>query len=197
MGHATAPRWPSVVPLVRTELDGYERAASVPALRARPTRCPPWTVDDVTAHLAETFRRFADLLARSRRGDRSPPFARSELARENLRAVASFRGDPRRALAEQSSRFLDAVADPEEPMAHQLGVLPVGLQVRFALNDVVLHHDDVAAVSGGAYRPPDTVVDALLPVYAEVLGPLPAGTDPWLRIVAASGRVTDPQAPGR
>ena len=46
------------------------------------------------AHLAATFRRFADQLDRARAGILDAPFRPDQLQAENLRAVRDFRADP-------------------------------------------------------------------------------------------------------
>jgi uncharacterized protein (TIGR03083 family) len=179
---------PGVRALVRAELSAYLDAAGDPDAMGLPTRCSPWTVRDLTAHLAMTFKRFARMLEQSRAGDLSPPFAREELAAENLRAVAAFTGDPRAELRRWAEGLVAAATDPDEPMAHQFGPIPVGLQLLFGLDELVIHHDDLAAALGSAYRPPDPVVRALVPVWERALRGLPPGADDWARILAASGR---------
>jgi hypothetical protein len=145
-------------------------------------------VHELTAHLAMTFERFVRLLAQSRAGDLSPPFAPQELAAENLRAVAAFTGDACAELRRWAEGLLAAATDPDELIAHQFGPIPVGLQLLFGLDELVIHHDDLAAARGGYYRPPGAVVRALIPVWERVLGGLPPGGDDWARILAASGR---------
>ncbi|HEX2317097.1 MAG TPA: maleylpyruvate isomerase family mycothiol-dependent enzyme [Thermomonospora sp.] len=179
--------WPRALTWAREELDHYLEAASDPALQPLPTRCPPWTVHDLTAHLACSFERFADMLGKSRAGDLEPPFPPHHLAAENLRAVAAFTGDPLQALREQAGRFLDAVDDPVEPMAHQLGPIPAGLQVMFGLNELAVHHDDLAQAAGRSRRPPEEIVTALAAMYGAVFG-LPDGLDLWTRLLQATGR---------
>jgi uncharacterized protein (TIGR03083 family) len=179
--------WPLAVRQTRRDLEAYLIAAAPPGVAAQPSLCPAWTVSQVTAHLAETFARFAALLAQSRRGDLSPPFPPAELSAQNLRAVQDFEGDPAAALREQAGRFLGQVADPGELMAHQRGPVPVSLQVLFGLNELAVHHYDVTAPRGPGYRPPDDVI-TLLTVLHSRLGALPAGGDPWPRVLAATGR---------
>lgn len=180
--------------LVPVELAAYraELAELDAADRAVVTRCAPWTVDDVTAHLAATFRRFADLLEQSRRGDLTPPFAPDELAARNQADVDAATGDPEPALVAEADRFLALVGDGplDERMAHQFGPVPVGLQLLFGLHDLAVHHDDVAATRGGAYRPAPPTVDALVAMYAAFRGlpdPEP-GEDDWSRVLRGSGR---------
>jgi uncharacterized protein (TIGR03083 family) len=185
--HLAGP-WPPAAELLQAELGAYLDAAGDPDVQGLPTRCRPWTVHDLTAHLAMTFKRFARLLERSRAGDLSPPFARDELAAENLRAVAGFTGDPSAELRRWAGGLVAAATDPEEPMAHQFGPIPVGLQLLFGLDELVIHHDDLAAALGGSYRPPGPVVQALVLVWERVLGGLPPGADDWARILIASGR---------
>jgi uncharacterized protein (TIGR03083 family) len=173
---------------VRRELRGYIDAASPPTVQTLPTRCSPWTVRALTAHLAVTFQRFADMLARSRTGDLSPPFAPHEITEINLREVELFAGDPFEQLQVQAERFLSMASDPGEVMAHQRGPIPVGLQMRFALNELVLHRHDVEEARGGGYRPEQPVIQELLRMWEEVRGGLPPSGDSWHRILAASGR---------
>jgi uncharacterized protein (TIGR03083 family) len=180
--------WPLHTDLVLDELDAYLDGARDPMARDRPTRCPPWTVDDVTAHLAETFRRFHQMLRQSRAGDLTPPFAPEELAAENLRAVAAFHGDSNSALEVAVHRFAAAVDEPDELIAHQLGPIPVSLQVLFGLADLAIHHDDVAAARRSSYQPSDAVVVALTGAWERLPGGLSPGPDPWRRILVASGR---------
>lgn len=185
-------QWSTVTELIRAELQSYLAAAGAPEVQSLPTRCIPWTVRDLTAHLAITFRRFADMLAQSRTGDLSPPFARDELTVINLRQVERFTDDPVADLPAQAGRFLSLATDPAELMAHQRGPIPVGLQAHFALNELALHRHDLEEARGGDYRPADQVIAALLPIWKEVLGGLPPGEDDWTRILAASGRGESP-----
>lgn len=184
---AAAVPWPTAVDWTREELRRYLDAAADPACQALPTRCPPWTVRDLTAHLAATFQRFADLLDEARAGNLDDPFPPDRLTEENLRAVRRFAGDPRRQLDRQARRFLDAVRSPGERMPHQFGPIPVGLQVMFGLNELTVHHDDLADALGWRYRPADDVVAALATMYGAVFG-LPTGDDPWARLLEATGR---------
>ncbi len=190
-GPWTDPRcggpWPPAIPAARAELRGYLSAATSPAVASEQSLCPAWTVSQVTAHLAATFARFADQLAKSRGGDLSPPFPPDGLTAENLRAVAAFSGDPVRTLQAEADRFLGMVADPAEPMAHQRGPVPAGLQVLFGLSELAVHHYDVTAPFGPGYRPPDPVLDLLLDMHGR-LATLPDGTDPWDRILRLTGR---------
>ena len=180
--------WPLVTPLVRQELSAYLSDASETTVRELATRCPPWTVSDLTAHLAATFERLNSCLLRARHGDFAPPFKLEDMGTENLRAVREFDGDPELKLDQEVTTFLGAISDPDEPMAHPAGVVSVGLQTVFALSELTIHHDDVAAARGASYRPPAAVIETLLPVYGEVFGPLPEGGDDWQRILTTSGR---------
>jgi uncharacterized protein (TIGR03083 family) len=180
--------WPLPADLVRAELDAYLEDVADPALRGRPTRCTPWTVSDVTAHLAMTFRRYLDRLRRSRAGKLDATFAPEDLSAENLRAVSAFRGDPFQALEASVLRFLHSAMDPDELITHYFGPIPIGLQVLFGLNELAIHHDDVDSADGRRYRPPSSVVRALVPVWERVLGGLPPAEDDWTAILAASGR---------
>ncbi len=70
-GHAGP--WPWVPERTRRELAAYVKIASKQQFRNLETRCEPWTVDDITTHLAVTFQRFADMLLQARAGDPAPP----------------------------------------------------------------------------------------------------------------------------
>jgi uncharacterized protein (TIGR03083 family) len=179
--------WPLATGPCMAELDAYLRTVADPALAGQPSLCPAWTVSQVTAHLAATFARFADQLGHSRDGDFSKPFAPDELSAQNLRAAAQVTGDPGQALRDQAERFLGLVSDPDEPMAHQRGPIPVALQVLFGLNELAVHHYDVTAPSGPGYRPPDPVL-ALLGDMHERINGLAAGDDLWDRILRQTGR---------
>ncbi|MDQ1712932.1 MAG: hypothetical protein QOE45_2382 [Frankiaceae bacterium] len=162
MDERFAGEWPDHRALVRVELDAYAAAGVDGDL---PTRCVPWTVTDVTRHLAATFERFVAMLEQGRRGNFSPPFPREALDTENLRAVEQFTGDPDARLRAAAETFLDLATDPDEPMPHQLGVVPVGVQTLFGLADLAIHHDDVARAAGGAYQPAPEVVETLVAAY--------------------------------
>jgi uncharacterized protein (TIGR03083 family) len=179
--------WPLATGAARAELDAYLRTAADPARAGQASLCPAWTVDQVTAHLAATFARFADQLVKSRGGDFSPPFAPDELSAENLRAVGQAAGDPGTALRAEAGRFLGLVGDADEPMAHQRGPIPVSLQVLFGLSELAVHHYDVTAPQGRGYRPPDPVL-ALLGDMHERINGLPPGDDVWDRILRQTGR---------
>jgi uncharacterized protein (TIGR03083 family) len=182
--------WPLAIEESRAELSAYLAATGDPALAGQPSLCPAWTVVQVTAHLAATFGRFADQLAKSRGGDLGPPFGADELSGENLRAVDGFSGDPEQALRAEAGRFLGMVTDPAEAMAHQRGPVPVGLQVLFGLNELAVHHYDVTAPFGPGYRPPEPVLALLVGMHERVNG-MPAGGDTWPRILAQTGRNGD------
>jgi uncharacterized protein (TIGR03083 family) len=182
--------WPDTTMLVRRELLLYLEAASR-ADSSLPTRCPPWSVRDVTAHLAATFERYARNLERGRSGDLTPPFAPDELDAENHRAVEEFVGDPELVLADEAERFLQLVGDLDELMPHQLGPIAVGQQLYFGLRDLAIHHDDIAAASGAAYRPGADVVDVLDEMSTK-LGRYGDGdrdeSDLWASLLRLSGR---------
>lgn len=179
--------WPLATGPARAELDAYLRTVADPALAGQPSLCLAWTVDQVTAHLAATFARFADQLIKSRGGDFSPPFAPGELSAQNVRAVEQAAGPPDPALRAEAGRFLGLVASPDEPMAHQRGPIPVSLQVLFGLNELAVHHYDVTAPHGPGYRPPDPVLALLGDLHERISG-LPAGGDLWDRILRQTGR---------
>jgi len=182
--------WPLRADLLRSEADAYISTVKDAAFWDLPTRCPPWTVSDVTRHLAATFHRYVELLRRSRTGDFRPPFTPEDLAEENLRAVREFSGDPISSACEEVARFISLADDPAEPMINQRGTIPVGLQMCFGINEFAIHHDDVAAARGGAYRPSDEVVGVLIQTWRALTGGAspPAATDPWGWILERSGR---------
>jgi uncharacterized protein (TIGR03083 family) len=185
--HLVGP-WPDGREVLRTELDAYLAEVGGGRLDPLATRCPPWSVRDVTTHLAETFARFGRMLAQGRTGDFAPPFPASELDAENLRAVAEFEGDPARELRHQAEAFVGSVDDLEEPMPHQLGTIPAGLQVLFGVMDLAMHHDDVAVADGRGYHPPGATIAAILPVAQRLFGMPEVEGDPWPALVAGSGR---------
>ena len=180
--------WPDGIAATRLELTRYLDDIGSGALDALPTRCVPWTVRDITIHLTETFRRFGKMLDQGRRGDFTPPFAQDELDAENLRAVAAFRGHPSIELVAAVTGFLDAIVDLDEPVPHQFGTLPVGLQVLFGLMDIVMHHDDVLAADGRSYRPSSDALGALTVVGERLFGMPPDQDDPWLVMLTGAGR---------
>jgi uncharacterized protein (TIGR03083 family) len=181
--------WELRADLLRAEADAYIVDAKRPDVDALPTRCPPWTVRDLTAHLASTFHRYVELLRRSRTGDFRPPFAPEDLPEENLRAVREFTGDPVVTACEEVDRFISLASDPGEPMINQRGTIPVGLQMLFGINEFAIHHDDLAAARGDAYRPPEDVVRALLPAWRALTSEQPSpDEDAWEWILRSSGR---------
>ena len=180
--------WPDAGVLVERELARYLAAAADRRNSGLPTRCPPWTVNDVTAHLAATFERFNRMLTRGRTGDLSRPFERDDLSVENLRAVESFEGDPLLRLEKETMRFVRSCRDPQEIMPHQFGPIPVALQMLFGLNELAIHHDDIAAAAGDQYRPDADVLEALKPVWGRALSELAGTDDLWTDILTASGR---------
>lgn len=180
--------WTRSLDACHDELAAYLLTAGEAAVHDLPTRCPPWTVRDVTRHLAATFERFNRMLARSRAGDLSKPFEMEDLGEENLRAVREFDGEPEARLREEATAFLAAAGDPDEMIAHQFGPIPMSLQVIFGLADLTIHHDDVAVASGARYRPPEATVGLLVDVWSQRFGGGPEGDDAWEWILRASGR---------
>lgn len=180
--------WPDGRGLLRREVDAYLADVADGSLDRLATRCEPWTVADVTTHLAATFLRFNRMIDQGRRGDFTPPFAMDELDGENLRAVEAFTGDPTQALVEQTDGLLLRCTDLDEPVPHQAGTIPVGLQVLFGLLDTVVHHDDVLSAAGRRYVLPDDVVATLLPVGQRLFGIAPDVDDPATVIIVGTGR---------
>lgn len=180
------------VPLeaVRAELRAFLTDAGDPAIQALPTRCAPWTVRDLSAHVGLTFARFNRLLAQARAGDLTPPFGPKDLKHENLRAVAAFTGEPLGLLADEAEAFLDAARDQDELIAHQFGPLPLRVQLGFALSELAIHHHDIAEATHQHYEPPEQAVELLARFWTE-LGGLPIsepGDTDWKRVLRASGR---------
>jgi len=60
--------WPAALDWSAVELRGYLAAAADPAVQGLATRCPPWIIRDLPAHLV-TFHRFANLLRNAEAGD--------------------------------------------------------------------------------------------------------------------------------
>jgi uncharacterized protein (TIGR03083 family) len=154
--------WPFRPELLRPELGRYLTDAARPAIQDLPTCCPAWTVREVTIHLLCTFTRFHRLLSRGRAGDFSPPFPAEQLAAENQRAVNNYEGaDPRAQLRAVVEAFGTALGDGDELLPHQLGPIPVALQVLFGVNELAIHHDDVALAAGHRYLPPPETLAVL------------------------------------
>lgn len=180
--------WPDGRAVLRREVDAYLADVADGALDGLSTRCEPWTVADVTTHLAETFLRFNRMIDQGRSGDFTPPFANDQLDAENQRAVDTFDGDPVAALGEQVDALLTRCTDLDEPVPHQVGTVPAGLQVLFGLFDVTAHHDDVLAAAGRRYVLPDDVVTTMLPMAQRLFG-IPADVDaPATVLIVGSGR---------
>jgi hypothetical protein len=129
------------------------------------------------------------MLDQGRNGDFTPPFTPDELDAENLRAVAAFTGDASGALVTAATGFLDSLGDLDEPVPHQVGTIPAGLQVLFGLLDIAMHHDDVSAAAGRAYRPAPETIDAVVVVAERMFGMPPGQADPWLVMMAGAGRL--------
>jgi uncharacterized protein (TIGR03083 family) len=183
----SAPRpWPYAAGLLGPELDRYLADAALPDREQLPTRCPDWTVRDVTVHLVCTFSRFHAMLLQGRAGDFTAPFEFRQLTAENLRAVRAYQGgDPCGELHATVGGFCSALRDGAELMPHQLGPIPVALQVLFGINELAIHHDDVAAAAGGSYQPPPATLNVLARLSRRRHGPDIAT---WADILRASGR---------
>jgi uncharacterized protein (TIGR03083 family) len=183
--------WPTALDWSAAELRGYLVAAADPAVQRVRTKCQPWTVRDLTAHLGATFHRFADQLGKAKAGDLTAPFGPGDLSRENLRAVELFRGDPLQALEQQASRFLREArcSQAGQLMGHQRGPVPVGLQVMWGLGELAVHRDDLADATGSSYRPSDLIVAALVAMKQAIDG-FRAGDDQWLDYLRSTGRHT-------
>jgi uncharacterized protein (TIGR03083 family) len=186
LDEAVAGPWEYAPQLLSTELELYLAEAGRPAIRDLPTRCAGWDVRAVTVHLVCTFSRFRQMLAQGRGGgDFSAPFAADELAAENQRAVGEYAGtDPGEELRVAVREFGADLRTGEEPMPHQHGPIPVALQVLFGINELAIHHDDVAAAAGSHYAPSPQVLDVLRHLWRR------RGIDVqnWDDIILASGR---------
>jgi len=188
LAQATAGDWPYMPGLLRLELDQYLADAARSDLHHLPTRCPSWTVREVTVHLLCTFTRFHLLLDQGRAGDFTPPFPVEQLGAANRRAVRDYRGaDPCQELRSVVEDFTASLADGDELMPHQLGPIPVALQVLFGINELAIHHDDVAAAAGRRYQPLPETLGVLLVLWRRRHG---EGITTWQAILRASGRTT-------
>lgn len=183
----SAGPWPFRPELLGPELDRYLADAAEPPIQHLPTCCPPWTLREVTVHLLCTFIRFRRLLCRSRAGDFSPPFPVEQLAAENQRAVRTYEGaDPCGQLHAAVEEFSSALGDGDELMPHQLGLVPVALQVLFGVNELAIHHDDVARAAGQLYVPPPETLAVLQFVWQRRHG---HDITSWADILRAAGRM--------
>ena len=106
----SAVPWPAALDWSAAELRGYLAAAADPAVQGLVTRCPPWTIRDLTAHLAVTFHRFANQLRDANAGDLTPPFGPGDLALENRSAVAVFAVTRSRSSSDRPAGFCAAPA---------------------------------------------------------------------------------------
>lgn len=185
-GPETSPPWPYATALLRAELDRYLADAALPDRQQLPTRCPDWAVREVTVHLVCTFSRFRIMLAQGRAGDFTAPFEVHQLSAENLRAVRAYQGtDPCGELRATIGGFCSALRHGDERIPHQLGPIPVALQVLFGINELAIHHDDVAAAAGLGYQPPPATLDVLTHVWQRRHG---RDITTWADILRASGR---------
>lgn len=183
---ASAGPWPYMPELLGPELERYLADAAPPAVQHLVTRCPAWTVREVTVHLLCTFSRFHQLLRRGRAGDFSAPFPVEQLAAENQQAVRGYRGaDPCSHLRAAVEKFGSALREGDELMPHQLGPMPVALQVLFGINELAVHHDDVAAAAGHRYVPPPETLAMLQLIWRQRHG---SEVTSWADILRAAGR---------
>lgn len=180
--------WGLPVDLLRAETAAY--LADVADRVASPTRCPAWDGRGLTAHLAATHERIADLLRATRAGPCGPPFPVTQLAAVNQREAAAIVEGPDDEvdrLAAAVDAVLALVDDPDEPIAHQRGLVPVGLQLAWLLGELAVHHDDLLADAGGR-EPGSDVVAVVAPAY-EVLAGLPrAPLTSWQDLLTFTGR---------
>jgi uncharacterized protein (TIGR03083 family) len=185
-GAGSSSPWPYAPELLDAELAQYLGDAAAPAVQSLVTRCPPWTVREITVHLTCTFSRFHDMLRQGRAGDFTPPFEPGQLTAENLRAVDAHQGDdPCGELRAVVTGFRSALRDGQELMPHQLGPIPVALQVLFGINELAIHHDDVAAAAGQRYQPPPRTLAVLVSLWQRRAGP---DVTAWPEILRTTGR---------
>ena len=183
---AGADPWPYAPGLLGPELERYLTDATSPAVQHLTTCCPAWPVREVTVHLLCTFSRFHRLLIRGRAGDFSAPFAVGQLAAENQRAVRGYRGtDPCGQLRAAVAQFGSELGAGDELIPHQLGPIPVALQVLFGLNELAVHHHDVAAAAGHRYIPRPETLDVLQHMWRRRDG---RDVTSWAGILRAAGR---------
>jgi hypothetical protein len=172
--------------LLRPELNRYLADAARPAIQHLPTCCPAWTVREVTIDLLCTFTRFHRLPSRGRAGDFAPPFPVEQLAAENQRAVNNYEGaDPCWQLRAVVEEFGSALGDGDELMPPQLGPIPVALQVLFGVNELAIHHHDVALAVGYRYLPPPETLALLRAMWQRRHG---RDVTSWPDILQAAGR---------
>jgi hypothetical protein len=67
----------------------------------------------------------------------------------------------------------------------------VALQVLFGINELAIHHDDVAAAAGLGYKPPPATLDVLTHLWQRRRG---HDITTWADILRASGRTVSPRA---
>jgi hypothetical protein len=140
----------------------------------------------VTIHLACTFSRLGELLDRGRAGDFSAPFPPEQLAAQNQRAVRDYRGaDPCGQLRVAVRDFSSALDAGDELMPHQLGPIPVALQVLFGSDELAIHHHDVAGAVGHHYQPPGETLAVLRLMWQRRTG---GDVTTWADILRAAGR---------
>jgi hypothetical protein len=109
-----------------------------------------------------------------------PPWTVTDLTAHLVATFHRFRTLLRQS---RSGDFLAEADNPMEMMAHQRGPIPVALQLLFGLNELVLHHHDMLP-----YRPERKVLEPLLDMWQRRFPPLPEESDPWHKILLASGR---------
>lgn len=187
-GLASSDRWPYAPGLLGPELERYLTDAAPRDVQQLPARCPPWTVREVTLHLVCTFPRFCEMLGRGRAGDFAAPFEAGQLATENLRAGRAYQGtDPYGELRAAVGGFCSGLRDGDELMPHQLGPIPVALQLLFGLSELAIHHHDVAVAAGHNYEPPAETLTVLTSLSQRRHG---RDITTWPGILRAAGRTT-------
>jgi hypothetical protein len=180
------------------------------------TPCPEWRACELAAHLRcvvddlheylddAPVSRYARLMAT---GAHSDSLAR-KLARQNAAELAALPDAPPdehiAAFAESARRYAARLAPVWDLPHHQYrdAVVTVGGMAGAACAEWHLHAADLAATLGLAYRPadPDAILAGWLVGMPHLPPPPPHGrlaawhvrhADPWLAVLAASGRGAD------
>jgi len=158
----TTGDWTTPTTHLAVELELFLATAHRPDVTVAPTRCEPWTGDQVVAHVAATFERFNEMLAQSRSGDLTAPFGPDALNEANQAAFESFSQNAPNACERAVRTFLGLIDDPNELIAHQLGPIPVAVQAGFGLSELMLHHHDLLSAVDEVYRPSPGAPEAVV-----------------------------------
>lgn len=133
---------------------------------SRPTRCPPWTVLELVAHLVNPPRALANGLMALREGHESSQGGEPLPAGVPVPAVLQALRERRDQVAAELSRLkpaeLDAVLPP--PVDNPLS-LPLSTLLRLALVEIGIHRSDLCAALGL----PDGLSDVVISAVADVV----------------------------